>query len=43
MFPSGASGRVQLPTQEVYEMWVRSLGWEHALEKYMVTHSSILA
>ena len=23
--------------------WVRSLGWEHALEKGMATHSDILA
>ena len=25
------------------ETWVRSLGWEDALEKEMATHSSILA
>ena len=25
------------------ETWVRSLGWEDALEKGMATHSSILA
>ena len=25
------------------ETWVRSLGWEDALEKRMATHSSILA
>ena len=25
------------------ESWVRSLGWEDALEKVMATHSSILA
>ena len=25
------------------EAWVRSLGWEEALEEGMVTHSSILA
>ena len=25
------------------ETWVRSLGWEHTLEKEMVAHSSILA
>ena len=24
------------------ETWVRSLGWEHSLEKRMATHSSIL-
>ena len=30
-----------LPT--VRETWVRSLGWEDALEKEMATHSSILA
>ena len=27
----------------VQETWVRSLGWEDALEKGMATHSSILA
>ena len=25
------------------ETWVRSLGWEHLLEKEMATHSSTLA
>ena len=25
------------------EIWVRSLGWEDALEKEMATHSSILS
>ena len=25
------------------ETWVRSLGWEDALEKGMITHSSVLA
>ena len=25
------------------ETWIRSLGWEDALEKDMATHSSILA
>ena len=25
------------------ETWIQSLGWEDALEKGMVTHSSILA
>ena len=30
-----------LPT--VQETWVRSLGWEDALEKGKATHSSILA
>ena len=29
--------------QETQEVWVRSLGREHALEEEMVTHSSILA
>ena len=29
--------------QETQETWVRSLGWEDALEKGMATHSSILA
>ena len=26
----------------VWEMWVRSLGWEDHLERRMATHSSIL-
>ena len=30
-----------LPT--MWETWVQALGWEDALEKEMVTHSSILA
>ena len=30
-----------LPTMR--ETWVRSLGWEHPLEKEMVTHFSTLA
>ena len=25
------------------ETWIRSLGWEHLLEKGIATHSSILA
>ena len=28
---------------EMWETWVRSLGWEDPLEKEMATHSSILA
>ena len=27
----------------MWEIWVRSLGWEDPLEEGMVTHSSILA
>ena len=27
----------------MWESWVRSLGWEDALEEGVVTHSSILA
>jgi len=27
----------------MWETWVRSLGWEYALEEGMATHSSILA
>ena len=30
-----------LPT--IWEIWVRSVGWEDPLEKEMATHSSILA
>ena len=29
--------------QEIWEMWVQSLGWEDALEEGMATHSGILA
>ena len=29
--------------QEMLEMWVRSQGWEDAVEKEMATHPSILA
>ena len=29
--------------QEMQKVWVQSLGWEEALEKEMVTHSSILS
>ena len=29
--------------QETFETWVRSLGWEDALEEEMATYSSILA
>ena len=38
-FPGGSDG--SLPA--LWETWIRSLGWEDALEKEMVTHSSILA
>ena len=31
------------PLPAMWETWVLSLGWEHALEKEMTTHSSILA
>ena len=42
-FPNG-SGVKNLPAmQEMQEMWVRSLGWEDPLEKYMATLSYILA
>ena len=33
----------RLSMQEIWEMWVRSLGQEDPLEKEMATHSSILA
>ena len=39
-----SSKRIHPPAmQETQEMWVRSLGWEDALEEEMVTHTSILA
>ena len=31
-----------LPTQEIQEIWVQSLGLEDPMEEGMVTHSSIL-
>ena len=34
--------RFHLPTQEMPEAWVPSLGWEVPLEEEMTTHSSIL-
>ena len=34
---------IHLPTQELQEMWVRTLGWEDPLEECIVTHSSIFA
>ena len=34
---------IRLPTQEMQETWVRSLGREDPLEGEMVPHSSILA
>ena len=39
-FPGGSVVK-NLPAMQ--EMWVRSLGWQNAQEKEMVTHSSILA
>ena len=39
-FPSGSADK---NAPAVQETWVRSLGWEDALEEGMVTHSSILA
>ena len=42
-FLSGGSGVKNPPaTQELQEMWVRSLGWEDPLEEGMATHSNIL-
>ena len=35
--------RIRLPMQETQKMWVRSRGWQDAMEKEMATHSSILA
>ena len=39
--PLGAQRVKCLPT--LWETWVRSLGWEDALEKAMATRSSTLA
>ena len=41
--PGGSVGKSLLAPQEIQETWVRSLGWEDALEEEMVTHSSIFA
>ena len=42
--PRWGSGKESyLSMQETQETWVRSLGWEDALEQEMATHSSILA
>ena len=35
--------RIRLPTQELQETQVPSLGWEDPLEREMATHSSFLA
>ena len=40
-FPGDSDGKEYLPAMQ--ETWVRSLGWEDALQKGMATHSSILA
>ena len=39
-FPAGSVGKDQLAR---WETWIRSLGWEDALEEGMATHSSILS
>ena len=39
-FPSGSEGKV---SPELWETWVKSLGWEDPVEKGMASHSSILA
>ena len=41
--PGGSVGKSLLEPQEIQETWVRSLGWEDALEEEMVTHSKALA
>ena len=41
--PAAQWKRIRLPVQELQEAWVRSLGWENALEEGMATHSSIVA
>ena len=43
-FLAGVPGkRIRLPTQEMQEMQVQSLGWEEALEEDVATHCSSLA
>ena len=41
--PGGSALKNLLVSQELQEMWVRSLGWEDPLEEFMVTPSNILA
>jgi len=41
--PRWLSGqKTQLLMQNLYEIWVRSLGWENPLEEEMATYSSTL-
>ena len=40
VFPGGSAGK---ESTAIWEIWVRSLGWEDLLEKGMTTYSSILA
>ena len=42
-FPRGSAVDILPVTQEMQEMWVRSLDWKDPLEEEMATHSSILA
>ena len=42
-FSGGSVVKNPSALQESQEMWVRSLGWEDALEEETATHSNILA
>ena len=42
-FPTSCSGKDLPANEEMWEIWVQSLGQEDPLEKEMATHSSILA
>ena len=41
--PSGSAVENLTALQNVQEIWVQSLGWEHPLEEEMATYSSIIA
>ena len=43
VFPSVSAIKNQPAVQEMQEIWVKFLGWEHTLEEGIATHSSILA
>ena len=43
VFPRVSAIKNQPAVQEMQEIWVKFLGWEHTLEEGIATHSSILA
>ena len=43
VFPRVSAIKNQPAVQEMQEIWVKFLGWEHTLEEGIATHSSIPA